>query len=121
VAELPEGQEVPAWFGVRCFFKVADASYEERITIWRASGHDDAIAMAEDEAHEYANALDGVSYLHMAQSYLIGDAPEQGSEVFSLIRDSELDPDEYLDAFFNTGTERQQEEPEGRAPSESAI
>ncbi|WP_225991535.1 DUF4288 domain-containing protein [Actinomadura montaniterrae] len=107
MSELPEGQQVPAWFGVRCFFKVAANSYEERITIWRADSHDDAIALAEADAHEYAETLDGVAYLDLAQSYLIGDAPEQGSEVFSLIRDSDLDEDEYLDTFFNTGTERQ--------------
>ena len=30
-----------------------------------------------------------------------------GAEVFSLARDSELASDEYLDSFFDTGTERQ--------------
>jgi hypothetical protein len=35
------------------------------------------------------------------------DEPGQGAEIFSLLRDSELEPDEYLDAFFDTGTERE--------------
>lgn len=96
-----------SWFGVRCFFKVLEASFEERVTIWRARSHEEAISMAEAEASEYADALGGVEYLNLAQSYLIGDRPEHGSEVFSLVRDSDLSDDDYLDTFFNTGTERQ--------------
>jgi hypothetical protein len=34
--------------------------------------------------------------------------PVDGAEVFSLMRDSQLAPAEYLDAFFDTGSERQQ-------------
>lgn len=34
-------------------------------------------------------------------------APRDGAEVFSLMRDSDLEPDDYLDAFFSTGNERQ--------------
>jgi len=36
-----------------------------------------------------------------------------GAEVFSLLRESDLEPDAYLDAFFDTGTERQTESGEG--------
>ena len=34
----------------------------------------------------------------------------QGEEVFSLLRQSDLDPDDYLDQFFDTGDEHQQAE-----------
>jgi len=34
-------------------------------------------------------------------------SPDHGSEVFSLLRNSDLQPDEYLNAFFDTGSERQ--------------
>ena len=58
--------EMPAnWFGVRCVFELdprarADTeprSFEERVTIWRASGFDRAIELAEADAVEYATTL----------------------------------------------------------------
>ena len=33
--------------------------------------------------------------------------PSEAAEVFSLMRDSNLEPDAYVDRFFNTGRERQ--------------
>jgi hypothetical protein len=35
------------------------------------------------------------------------DEPEHAAEVFSLMRDSDLATDAYLDRFFDTGDERQ--------------
>lgn len=97
------------WFGVRCVFRRSDPpTYEERITLWEAQSLDEAIALAEDEARSYAERL-ASEYLEIAQAYWIGTRrPEPGSEVFSLMRDSELDSDDYLDAFYDTGRERQQ-------------
>lgn len=105
------------WYAVRCIFRQqfledlegADASiYEERITLWRARSGDHAIELAEEEAGEYAALLEaGVEYLGLAQSYRLADEPGHGSEVFSLLRESELDREAYLDTFFDTGTERQ--------------
>ncbi|MGH9093133.1 MAG: hypothetical protein ACRDZR_17410 [Acidimicrobiales bacterium] len=102
----PEGE--PGWFGVRCIFRWSGApTYEERITLWQADSLDHAIARAEDDAAAYAERL-GSEYLEIAQAYWIGpERPEQGSEVFSLMRDSDLEPDDYLDAFYDTGRERQ--------------
>jgi len=101
-------EEEPGWFGVRCIFRWSQPpTYEERITLWEATSLDDAIAKAEEEARAYANRLDS-EYLDIAQAYWIGVArPTRGSEVFSLMRDSELDADEYLDSFYDTGQERQ--------------
>ncbi|MCG6499782.1 hypothetical protein [Kitasatospora sp. A2-31] len=81
--------------------------YEERITLWQASSADEAIALAEAEAGTYA-AGNGSHYLGLAQSYRLDGVPGAGAEVFSLLRDSPLEPDAYLDAFFDTGTEHQQ-------------
>ena len=95
------------WFSVRCILKLEDA-YEERITLWRADGFDMAIALAEAETHEYA-AIVGMEYLGHAQAFHLSDADLQpGVEVFSLIRQSDLEPDAYLGAFFDTGGELQQ-------------
>lgn len=111
-----DGPVADRWFAVRCIFRLqglgdlegSDAKvYEERITIWRATSPDDAIAQAESEAAHYAEVLPPIRYLGLAQSYEMVDPPEHGAEMFSLIRDSDLPDGEYLDAFFDTGTERQ--------------
>ncbi|HUA95491.1 MAG TPA: hypothetical protein VMB82_08170 [Acidimicrobiales bacterium] len=101
----------PGWFGVRCIFRWSQPpTYEERITLWRAESLDDAIARAEVDAAAYATRL-GSDYLDIAQAYWIGpEQPVHGSEVFSLMRDSELEPDDYLDSFYDTGQERQRTE-----------
>ncbi len=107
----------PSWYAVRCIFRAAwthtsddvvpdEQLYEERITLWQATSVEEAIALAEAEAEDYAGDED--EYLEIAQAYLLFDAPTQGAEVFSLMRSSKLEPDEYLDAFFDTGSERQQ-------------
>jgi hypothetical protein len=83
-------------------------AYEERITLWRAPSFDDAIALAEDEARDYARDIETATYAGLAQAYHLADEPGHGAEIFSLIRDSTLPPDDYLTAFFDTGTEHQQ-------------
>jgi hypothetical protein len=97
------------WFSVRCLFKLGQgvpATYEERITVWRASSPDEAVTLAEAEAGEYAADVAG-EYLGLAQVYSMDDQPGHGAELFSLLRDSTLAPTAYLDAFFDTGSERQ--------------
>ncbi len=97
------------WFGARCIFRHADrGAYEERVTIWRAASFDEAVASAEAEAAAYAGHLDNVEFTGLTQAFHMFEAPASGAEVFSLMRDSELDPDAYLNRFFDTGTERQQ-------------
>ncbi|MGW6916112.1 hypothetical protein ACWGB8_20180 [Kitasatospora sp. NPDC054939] len=99
------------WYAVRCVFgwNATDdgKTYEERTTLWQAPSADEAIALAEAEAGTYA-ADNEFAYLGLAQSFRLFDAPGSGVEVFSLVRDSPLEPDDYLDAFFDTGTEYQQ-------------
>lgn len=86
-------------------------TYEERVTLWRAPGHDEAIERAEAEARDYAAALAPAEYAGLAQSFELPTAPADGVEVFSLLRESALPPSDYLDAFFDTGKERQQDAP----------
>jgi hypothetical protein len=103
------------WFAVRCVFAVGwppeavGETYEERITLWRAPSAEEAIARAEAEAVEYAAVIeDGPStYTGLAQCYRLVDEPGDGVEVFSLMRNSTLEPAAYLDRFFDTGSERQ--------------
>lgn len=101
-------------YSVRCLFRwrsrpgqAAAYLYEERITLWSASGLDEAIALAEQEAGTYAD--EGIEYLGLAQAYALVDTlAGHGVEVFSLLRDSDLAPEQYLAAFFDTGAEHTQ-------------
>jgi hypothetical protein len=103
-----------ASFSVRCIFRWEPRPdqarrhlYEERITLWRANHIDEAIALAEVEAHSYASDS-GVQYLEFCQAYaLFEDLETSPIEVFSLLRDSDLEPAQYLDTFFATGTEHE--------------
>ena len=103
-----------SWYAVRCIFASgwpADTAqtYEERITLWRAASDDEAIALAEDEARDYAGTIEASpdTYLGLAQSYRLADEPGVGAEVFSLLRTSDLAPEQYLDTFLDNGGERQ--------------
>lgn len=101
------------WYTVRCVFRWASREgrpFEERITLWRADSLDDAIELAEREARAYADD-NGVEYLSFSQAYQFAEGAElvNGAEVFSLLRDSELAPDDYIDTFFSTGTEHTQD------------
>ena len=102
--------ETDEWFAVRCVFRWTQAGeepYEERITLWRAPDLDEALALAEADAHEYADRA-GIEYLGLAQGYATGEKQlSPGSEVFSLLRDSALAPEEYLNRHFSTGGEHQ--------------
>jgi hypothetical protein len=101
------------WFTVRCIFEVdpqhwdgsEPRTYEERITLWQAADMDAAIVLAEADATDYATTVNA-RYLDLAQCSK-ADVPEQGAEIFSLMRQSELDPSSYIDRFFATGDERQ--------------
>lgn len=107
-----------AWYGVRCFFewrgpgKKRRRIYEERITLWHASGFDEAIAKAEAEAREYLNE-DGeasrgpIRHLALVQAYLMSEdaEPGDGVEVFSMLRESDKSPKQYLTRYFDTGRE----------------
>jgi hypothetical protein len=107
----PRSDDQP-WYAVRCVIRgwAGDPDgrgYEERITLWRAVSFDEAIRRAEAEAQEYARDVGGV-YVGLAQAFhLFENAVGDGAEVFSLIRDSELEPDDYLTRFFDTGDETQ--------------
>lgn len=98
------------WYGVRCVFRWTGHEgrpYEERITLWRAASAAQAIELAGREARDYARD-NGLEHLNFAQAFaLTGDRITQGTEVFSLLRNSNLMPEPYLDTFFDTGAEHQ--------------
>jgi hypothetical protein len=107
-SRIEEGGSNLSWYGVRCIFKWRDRpEYEERVTVWHATSFEAAIERAEAEAREYGADTE-LEYLGLAQAFdLKADQIADGSEVFSLIRTSPLAPDEYINRFFDTGSERQ--------------
>lgn len=95
-----------AWFGVRSsYHRESRSQYTERVVIFQAGTHDEAIERAEKEGHEYALMLGEISLGLFTTYELFDQNPHDGTEVFSLVRYSELDPNDYLDAFFDTGAE----------------
>lgn len=111
---------------VRCVFRwprSADSGnaylYEERITLWQCPSLDEALELAEAEAMTYAAATEA-QFTGLLQGYRMAAdllLPEQGIEVYSLVRESELEPDDYLDIFYDTGAERQRRVPDDPVPS----
>lgn len=100
------------WYSVRSIFHWASlSSYEERITLWECDSFEVAITNAEREAELYTKTTEEsgfvVAYSGLSQAYRLTGPPANGMEVFSLLRDSVLSPDEYLTRFFDTGDERQ--------------
>jgi hypothetical protein len=67
----------------------------------------EAIAKGETEAKEYAQGTDS-EYLDFCQAFELSDEiAASGVEVFSLLRDSELDPTAYINVFFDTDAEHE--------------
>jgi len=97
------------WYSVRCVFQWSAGVYEERILLWEAGDFDEAIELAESEAREYAHGIIGGRYLGLAQSFEIGHTrPNGGDELYSLVRTSELDVENYVSRFFDSGGEHTQ-------------
>lgn len=98
-------------YSVRCIFRWAPRPnqkakhlYEERITLWQANDMDHAIQLAEQEAEIYAT--EDMEFLGLSQAFeLFEQIQANGVEVFSLLRSSDLEPDSYIDAFFDTDNE----------------
>ena len=83
-------------------------AFEERITLWHAASAEAAIAEAEAEAARYVRLWDGAArVLAVFQSYRLAEPPGPGREIFSLIRRSDMKPDEYVHRYFATGAELQ--------------
>jgi hypothetical protein len=105
------------WFSVRTIVhRRSEGVFEERITLWHRVDADEAADAALRESAAYAADTDAAAVdCGLAQVYEpYGDAvgglraPADGCEIFSLVRRSDLAPDKYLDAFFDTGDEQQQ-------------
>lgn len=98
------------WYGVRLIYRIKTESrqaYEERVLIVRAVSERDAVAQAEACSRHYESET--TEYLGYAVTFHIfdenGPCLGPGTEVFSLIRESNLSPDDYFARFHDTGNE----------------
>ena len=81
--------------------------YEERITIWKTSSFEKAIELAEREAEQYEKDAD-CKYIGLSQAFQMFDEVfENGTEVFSLMRENNYSPKMYIKTYFDKGSERQ--------------
>jgi hypothetical protein len=75
--------------------------YEERIILLRAESAEAAIEKAEEEARQYCSDLNGCEYSGLTDVYNLYDEEIQnGTEVYSSMRTSDLGPGRYLDHFY---------------------
>lgn len=97
------------WFSARTVYehdKPGDGLFEERIVLLRAADFEEAMARAEAEAKSYAEAVSGTFSGYVSVFELSEEQIGDGAEVFSLMRDSDLPADQYIDRFYTTGDER---------------
>ncbi len=106
------------WYAVRCVFRWKSPKterpgclvYEERIVLVRAHSFEEAHERGEAEAREYAAGGD-MELLDFSEVFHLFDRKiTDRIEVFSLLRESPLPPDEYVKRFFATGEEQRGEE-----------
>jgi len=108
--------EEKEWYGAKTLYQVQsniiespNKLYEERVVILKASSLDNAIAEAEKEASQYASVDSGITYIGYVNVFKIGsDKIHDKTEVFSLMRESRLEANKYIDRYFDTGNERTQ-------------
>jgi hypothetical protein len=82
--------------------------YEERITLWSANTADEAIEMAEKEAMRYSKK-NNIEFIGLSQLYhLFENRIRNGTEIVSLMREHNYSANKYIDRYFDTGFERQQ-------------
>lgn len=81
-------------------------TYEERIILVQSINIDWALKKAEDEAKQYEKEQTGCEYLNFIDCYeLYEDTIVDKSEVYSIMRKSNLDPDDFLSRYYSDGTE----------------
>jgi hypothetical protein len=102
------------WYGAKTVYRharLADAPgasvYEERVVVVRAADFADALARAEAEAARYAAQWADAEYLGYVMVYdMTEETIDAGCEVFSLMRETALGPDAFLDRYHDAASAR---------------
>ena len=95
------------WFSVRYVVRhTKNDMYEEKTVLVKANSHEEALEKAETEAREYCQDLKDAEYLGYAETFhLFDEVVEDGTEIYSVMRSSNLSPEEYMKTYINTGNE----------------
>jgi hypothetical protein len=101
------------WYGVKCLVEhkglpvdPGKRVYEERIVLLRASGFGEAIRRAERAAVEYATPI-GATYIGYCNAFQIAAGTiEGGVEVYSLMREVVLTPEQFIAHYHDDGTDK---------------
>ncbi len=101
------------WYGARTIYlhnarKVETSNlYEERIVLIKANDFFDAITKAELEGEKYAKEESEIEYLGFVNVFKLFESRiKDKTEVYSLMRESKLNSEDYLSTFFDTGSEK---------------
>jgi hypothetical protein len=105
-------EEMEIWFGAKTLYAHEQLSreggktcFEERVVLLRAPNEDEAIRQAEEEARSYASGPGGSRYLGYVNVFRIdGDAPDVGTEVFSIMRSMELSSEDFITRYYDDGS-----------------
>lgn len=101
------------WYGIKCLIEHDGLSeepgshvYEERVVIFCAPDFDQAIARAEREVADYAQA-NGARYIGYCNAYKIDAlAIEDGTEVYSVMREVPLPCADFITRYYDDGTDK---------------
>ena len=105
----------PGWYGAKTLYLHNDLterhgkpSYEERVVLFWAEDFTQAIDLAETEANEYIDGLCAtyLGFVNIFHSFM--EEPGSGTEVYSIIRNIEMDQEEYINHFYDDGSFRTQ-------------
>ena len=102
------------WYSAKTVYRhrlvqdgVTKTVFEERVVLFRAANFEEAITKAEAEANDYCSTVEIAVYLgFVSVYYLPEETVEEGTEIYSLMRDSDLSDTEYLTRFHDEGHER---------------
>lgn len=102
------------WYSVKIIFRHEHLSdtkntkvYEERLIVLRAHSLEEAINAGEKEGKRYSKLMGDVKYLGYVAAYrLCVETIEEGTEVYSLMRRSKLSKRQFIDRYYDDGTER---------------
>jgi len=104
------------FFSAKCVFRsefVEDGQpvsvFEERIVFVKGREFDEAFDKAEEEARRYAannqSEKRNTTFLACVGVFIVQDPMEDGVEVFSMLRESNMPSEDYLKAHYRTDTE----------------
>jgi hypothetical protein len=101
------------WYSVKCLFhhpgrkaKEEDFLFEERVTLWKANSFEEAHQLAEAEARQYANEAKCVFVASTDSFHLFAEELMNGTEVYSTMRGSNMQPSVYRKTFCVTTRDR---------------